>query len=451
MKQIFSLMAALVLLLGGVVWAPGTAAAAGQGEFDCTGAISVCSISQEKVLRACGDTADLSALGADEYYSFTIDFRYTGSKALKVKNMYVRVDGGDKWGWSISSLEPGSSLLCHIYYQNMQKCMTPGTHKVVWYVNDKAILTKNLTFTAPTDWYSRFSMPTASQIAAANQYATVRSPYLYGWLKMDQNDRYTEYCADFKADFVPKATYCALANMEMDLSSLKKKYKNVHTEYNGVGVYAGFQRRWDEYVTIMSAWDIYYTDKNGVEHTLRPKQLYPEATYIGDGTFGGEGTGIQMLVPYNWEAGHWYRMLLQCGTSDQGTTTVEQWVCDLETNVWTLMSRFDTCIPNSCFMGPNAFFLENFDPDYAGEIRTMEVTNVRVRDAKTGKWRAVKTASIGSNGGLPQYEGSYNYGADNSCFWMITSGAGGDWFGTGKVPKNNKAFTVQSGEATSPY
>jgi hypothetical protein len=160
---------------------------------------------------------------------------------------------------------------------------------------------------------------------------------------------------------------------------------------------------------------------------------------------------MQILVPFDWKAGRWYRMLLQCRETENGTTAVEQWVCDLETGAWTLIARYDTLIPGSCFVGPNCFFLENFDPDYAGEIRTMEVRNVRIRNASNGKWQSVKTASIGSNGGMPHYNGSYNYGSDADCFWMITSGVGGDWFGTRKVPANNKSFSVKNGTTASPY
>ena len=64
---------------------------------------------------------------------------------------------------------------------------------------------------------------------------------------------------------------------------------------------------------------------------------------------------------------------------------------------------------------------------------------------------AVKSAFIGSNGGLPHYNGSYAYGADRSSFWMITSGVGGDWYGTKKVPANNKTYTVKNAATQSPY
>lgn len=451
MKRLAALLATLMICLGS--WPQREASAAFKDGFGGSGSIAVVSISKEQILSRVGQAAELDHLKADEYYSFIWDMEYTGDKAIEVENFYVRVDNGPQWGWSVKSLHPGDRYALHIYHVNMQTCMTPGEHTVTWYVNDQAVLTETFTLTlaSAAGWEKRFDFPTQAEIAEANRTATVRSPYLYGWQEIGKNQRYTEYAIDFKADFVPKATYCALVNLELDLSPLKKKYKNVRTEYQGVNLYAGFQRRWEDYATIMSLWDIYYTDKNGVEHTLRPKRLYPVDISIGKGDFTGEGTGLQLLEPFDWKAGQWYRMLLQCKQGESGTTQVEQWVCDLQTNRWTLVSKCDTGIPDTCFKGPNAFFLENFDPQYAGEIRAMEVKNVRIKDAKTGKWKAVKSASLGSDSGLPKYNGSYAYGSDKDCFWMITSGAGGDWYGTKKAPKNNKKYTVKNTVSDQPY
>lgn len=429
--------------------------------LEYTAQLAVYSISGEKRIRLSGETADLTDLAQDEYYTYYLLVRNTGEDAVNLENLYVRIDGGENKQWGASTLEAGASMALHVYYGNMKDLQLPGEHTAVWYLNDQAVCTKSFILTsggsssataaADAKWAERLIIPSASEIAAANSAAAVRSPYLYGWLSVGDSSRYTEYAVDFKADHLPQGTYCALANLKMDLSSLEKKYKNVHNEYSGVSMYAGFQRNQDDYKTIMSAWDVYYTDDDGIQQTLRPVQLYPDENYWGDGTFSGEGTGIQMLVPYAWEAGHWYRMLLQCGESENGTTTVTQWVCDLESGVWTKMSCFDTLIQDSCFMGNCAFFLENFNTAYAGEIRSMEVCNARVRDAETGQWRAVSSACIGSNGGLPKYNGSYAYGSSGSSFWMITSGVGGDWYGTDKAPKNNAVYTVTGGESTSPY
>jgi len=448
--RFLSWLTALLIVCAAPILLHNAALAAEPIDVQCQAEIAVYSISQERYVRSCGQVADLSALGTDEYYSFVLNYTSLGSQTKEIRNFYVRVDDGPKWAWASSSLSPHTKHSAHIYYSNMKNLMKPGTHKAVWYMNDTPVMTQSFTLTSAADWYGRFPIPSAAEIQYANQTAAVRSPYLCGWLDIGSSVRYSEYAVDFKADFLPKATYCALANVKMDFSGLEKKYKNVHTDGH-ISLYAGFQRRWNEYITIMSAWDIYYTDKNGVEHTLRPRQIYPDKIYIGNGSFGGEGTGLQMLMPFDWEANHWYRMLLQCGQSENGTTTVEQWVCDLETGKWTLMCKCDTGLPDSCFVGPCAFFLENFDNDLAGEVRAMEVANVRIREVGKSSWRSIRSASLSSNGGLPHYNGSYAYGADENSFFMITSGAGGDWFGTNRAPKNHRNYTVNHGASTSPY
>lgn len=451
MKRALSLLAALLLCLTGTLACPQPARAdIDTSLFELNAEIAAYSISEERSIRLCGQTADLSALASGEYYTYHLTLKYTGSKALNIDSITVSVDGGEQWGWSTKTLDPGTDYNFHVYYSNMQSRMTEGVHTVTWYINNRPLLTKSFTFTSSMDWNSVFPIPSSSEITAANQSAAVRSPYLYGWLDMDRDYRFTEYSADFKADYLPEATYCCLANMRMDLSPLKKIYSSVYTEYESVNMYAGFQNRWTDRASILSFWDIYCTDSSGNQKTIRAQRLYPAST-VGTDDFSGEGTGAHTLVPYEWEEDHWYRMLLQCSESaETGTTLVEQWICDLETGEWTLLCRYDTGIPDSCFTGPVAFFLENFDNDYAGEVRSMEIANIRLRDASSGQWKCISSASIGSNGGLPSYNGSYAYGSQGSRFWMITSGVGGDWYAEGRVPQN-KSFSVKGAQASSPY
>ena len=78
-------------------------------------------------------------------------------------------------------------------------------------------------------------------------------------------------------------------------------------------------------------------------------------------SFGGEGTGARALVDYEWESDHWYTMHIRCMTSETtGNTVVEQWVCDLETGEWTLLTAYDIGFKNSSFKGSIAIFLENY-------------------------------------------------------------------------------------------
>ncbi|MCI8804246.1 MAG: DUF3472 domain-containing protein, partial [Oscillibacter sp.] len=166
-------------------------------------------------------------------------------------------------------------------------------------------------------------------------------------------------------------------------------------------------------------------------------------------SFTGEGDGAHTLLPYNWQAGRWYRMLLRCGTSETtGNTTVEQWFQDLTTGDWTHMCTYDIGVKNSCFKGSMAFFSENFLPQYAGGVRSLEFTNVRIHTSEG--WKDVTSTGyirsrVDKTGVLADIYGSWEAGADDSTFYMISSGVSG-W---GRTEDTGK-LTVQNRESGDP-
>ena len=83
-------------------------------------------------------------------------------------------------------------------------------------------------------------------------------------------------------------------------------------------------------------------------------------------------------------------------------------------------------------MSSPAIFMENYLTEYAGGVRSMELCNAKYLDAKTGNWEKISSIYLGSNGGAPGYEGSYNFGTYQDRIWMIASGVGGDWYNNGK-------------------
>ncbi len=289
------------------------------------------------------------------------------------------------------------------------------------------------------NWAEKFTLPLHDEILKYNASSTALAPYIAGWMQIPDGVRYTEYMIDFKAQYLPAATYCCLGNWKMDYSSLKQQYTNVRTEYESVQGYAGFQSLGDEQkVSIMSFWDVFCTDKDGKETVIRAKLVYPEATE--NDSFGGEGTGAHCIVPYEWSPENWYRMHLICTKWPEGNTIVEQWVTDLSTGERTLLCGYDTGVEDACFIGSTAIFLENFMAASSGEVRTMEVTNVKYKEEASGEWKDVRSAYLMPNGGAPKYVGTYNFGAEGDRFWMITSGVGGDWYGN---PSSSKGGTFQ--------
>ncbi len=289
--------------------------------------------------------------------------------------------------------------------------------------------------TEAMDWQQVFDFPSAEESLLYNEQSASLAPYIAGWLKIPQRKRYTEYMIDFKAEYLPEATYCCLSSWKMDYSSLEKEYVSVRTEYEGVQGYAGFQSLLDgERVSIMSFWDIFCQDDNGTETVIRAKLVYPEAT--DNDSFGGEGTGAHCIVPYDWQENHWYRMHLVCTKyEEEGNTVVEQWVIDLETQEEILLCAYDTGVKDTCFIGDTAVFLENFISSTAGEVRTMEVREAKYLSADSGRWNDIESIYLMPNGGLPHYSGKYNFGVEKDRAWMITSGVGGDWYGAAESSK----------------
>lgn len=271
------------------------------------------------------------------------------------------------------------------------------------------------------DWGKLMALPDREEIRAWNAQATMRSPYLCGWIDTDGVDGFADWFVDFRAEYLPVATYCCLANFDLDYSALTKTYDRVWLDYEGVAGYAGFQRTQDgRYKAIMSLWDVHCADASGAETVIRAKLTYP-----GDRTevpFSGEGTGAQYLTNYDWQAGKWYRMVLHCGVSETtGNTTLTMWAIDLETGRDTVLCTYDLGVPDVCFRGSVAVFLEDFDPKTAGEVRSMEVRNVVINDRDGFSHRLTK-AYLAEN---YEYPGSYRYGVDGDTFWFVTTGVPG--------------------------
>ena len=265
------------------------------------------------------------------------------------------------------------------------------------------------------NWQSLMRFPSAAEIESCNRTATQRSPYIYTWMNTG-NGLFTGYSVDFRAEYQPNGTYCCLGQFDLDYSG---SFKNYRTESNGVAGYAGFQRLYNgELKAILSLWDVMYTDRSGVQKTHRATVTYPAGA--GD-IFYGEGTGAKCLTDYTWLPGKWYRMQLLCRRSETtGNTTIEMWVRDLSTSVQTKLCVYDLGVPNVCFKGDTALFLENFYPQFAGCIRTMECKNFSLY--RNG-WQKLNKGFTGCD--MASYKGSYAYTVSGDTLCMITTGVEG--------------------------
>ena len=440
-KKFVSLLLALVMCLGLL---PAGASAAQSGGLAISFETAIFSISRETFVRTLPEPASQGECGPDEYVTVCPIVKNTSGAAVTLRNVYIRIDGGEELRWAKDiTLEPGKSVRLHVYHSN-EKYLTPGLHTAALYAGDALLASGR--FSIGRDWPEIFKFPSEEQAAA--RPADRRSPYLSTWLSVDSDVRYDAYCVDFKSDHIPYGTYSAVFNGYMDYSSLKEQYVSV--DNNGhISLYGGLQQGAEgkESNSILSFWDIYCTDSAGNTTVIRPKQVYSLNKTDG-ASFTGEGDGAHTLLPYEWKAGRWYRMLLRCGTNGKtGNTTVEQWFQDLTTGDWTHTCTYDIGVKDSSFIGSAAIFSENFLKQYAGGVRSLEFTNVRIHTDEG--WRDVVSTTgdiyLHTTGSHTNAYGSWEAGADQNTFYYISTGVPG-WGRT----ENTGKLTVQNRESGAP-
>ncbi|MBR4067218.1 MAG: DUF3472 domain-containing protein [Clostridia bacterium] len=279
---------------------------------------------------------------------------------------------------------------------------------------------------AVVDWNSLLSIPAANTRDEANPDNRM-AHNIYSDPDLSSTcGKFDGFLIDFKADHAATGTYWALCNWHMNTDDLMQKYD---TPDAYAGAYAGLQLRPDGPKAIMSFWEIPYRDEAGNEQVLEAQRVYP-----ADGDtdrFGGEGEGTHYICDYPWEAGKWYRMYLRCLHDEEGRTFVEQWMADLSTGAWALISRFDTGLYHSYFQGGMSQFMENYDHEYAGETRTFEYRNIRVREYGATEWTAVNSAKLSVDTFWDNKKGNAVFGAAADRFYGIANGCGADVFEMG--------------------
>lgn len=265
--------------------------------------------------------------------------------------------------------------------------------------------------------------------------------------------KFSGFMIDFKADKTGTATYWALCNWQMNKDDLMSKYNVIDTN---AGAYAGLQMCQDGPKAIMSFWEINYKDASGNEKKIEAKRVYPsgEEEY----KFDGEGEGTNYICDYQWEKGKWYRMYLNCYQDKEGNTFVEQWVADISTGEWTLISCFDTGLYYSYFEGAMSQFMENYDSDYANETRTFEYCNIGVREYGKQDWIIIKNATLSVDTCWDNKKGNAVYGAMADRFYGIANGYGPNAFKKDEVvgdiftvePKENLDILLPTEESNFP-
>lgn len=298
------------------------------------------------------------------------------------------------------------------------------------------------------NWWQLMPTPSRAQIDAVS--GSARSPYISIYPQFSGVKRASECSVDLHTDHQPLGTYLCPMNWWMDVSALEARYASVYNDYTGTpGGYCGFQSLGDgSHVFIMTVWSTFCQDRSGNVTVFTPKVIYPEGQGKQNNS-DAEGSFTQCILPYDWKAGRDYRFLLQATTSDlTGNTVFTVFVCDLQRGEWAMMASFDTGVAD-VWISSLGCFLEDFLTEYAGEVRSMELRNVRAHPTGSLQWVSADSVQFLLNGSVSQldYGGSASFGTDGCAIWAITSGVSG----LCSSPSGSVTYPLAPGDSRDPY
>ena len=177
--------------------------------------------------------------------------------------------------------------------------------------------------------------------------------------------------------------------------------------YFGIQVNSPTERR-----VLFSVWDA----DNGAKTTLVRKG--PNVT---DNSFGGEGTGGQSYLLYNWVAGNTYRFITRILPDGAGGTDFSAWFYAPETNAWRFIATWKRPATTTYHAGVYSF-LENFIDTNGYLGRSVQFNNQWARST-SGTWSELVTARFtGDATAANAQRMDYAGGLQNGSFYLRNGG-----------------------------
>ena len=207
--------------------------------------------------------------------------------------------------------------------------------------------------------------------------------------------------------------------------TVPEDYDRVSSYYMACGFgegYFGFQNNSPERRKVLfSVWSPYVTDDaREIPDSLRIKLLKKgETVKVQD--FGGEGSGGQSFMPYDWKPGNTYKFLMRVRPDGKGSTVYTAYFCDAADGKWRLMASFLRPVTDTWYKNAHSF-LENYDPTMGYKTRRAYYNNQWACTAD-GEWIPVTQAvfthcDTGRKGKRLDYTG----GADEKGFYLMMGG-----------------------------
>ena len=176
---------------------------------------------------------------------------------------------------------------------------------------------------------------------------------------------------------------------------------------------------------LFSVWDA----DNGAKTTLVSK-----GAGVVDNAFGGEGTGGQTYLSYNWVAGTTYRFITRARPDGNGGSDYSAWFFAPETGKWRYIATWKRPAISTYLTGVHSF-LENFIDTLGYTERRVQFGNQWARNA-SGTWSEVTAGRFtGDATATNAQRMDYAGGLENGKFYLRNGGFFAD------VVKTSQNFT----------
>lgn len=139
--------------------------------------------------------------------------------------------------------------------------------------------------------------------------------------------------------------------------------------YFGIQVNSATERR-----VLFSVWD----------PSVGTTSLVRKGPNVVDNSFGGEGTGGQSYLLFNWQAGTTYKFLTQIKPDGTGASIYSSWIYTPETSAWRFIATWKRPNTVSYYTSPHSF-LENFADTRGYTGRKVRYNNQWIRNT-SGTW-----------------------------------------------------------------
>jgi hypothetical protein len=170
-------------------------------------------------------------------------------------------------------------------------------------------------------------------------------------------------------------------------------------------------------VVIFSVWDSNQNDPKAVEEDKRVKLLHKDEK-VRIGRFGGEGSGGQSFLDYDWKPKVAYRFLVTAKVNGDRTEYSGYFYIPEEKS-WKHLVTFSTITGGKELSGYYSF-VEDFKRDRvsATKVRRADFANVWVKTVK-GNWEAVTKAKFTADRNPVV---NINAGVKDDHFFLVTGG-----------------------------